>query len=566
MIEQNEISINFVFLHLHSQSVASRVNHGFQIAQRVAMVYRAALHSGSEYIAILHTRDPIKLLQNASNENCSNRLLVMSDIFTSIRMSDIEIADFMAEQISRSIIKSRFYTMQSSLLNTFGQYTLWGYNLNKEFHLFLDLCPNTSQLGYCLLKYCDVMKIYRRFDTTKNIEPDLPDYLSVIFYNLRSIMVNQVLSYKKQNTINIELLIRAHDCFVHECSMEGIAFVLQRCKSLTMTLAKAKSWQLIVNLLMGIGRYTDMYYCFEILIKNDQFESLLGQFECDQVNGLREAIISYLHIHHPDDHEKYRLTALHFQMFKELAHLAEYEAQTIINRLLTQHEITSSAYERTYNDPNINSSVCCNEIYKLKCNRLVSDGLINAMESYAHAAENYLLENRLGLAQRTASNAELIAMQIDLTREAILANKIECICVLNIRNENVFKYLINEELNVPQALILSRAYPYEILWTEAIFNHHILNGRYQYIQDYCARKELTDDMVENILKNYIQLKDKITTQSENAMSNIIEMVQNITQRYKLASLFSGKKIVESLINSECLHYLKDTHYGRIDRV
>lgn len=530
------------------------------------MVYRIALHSGNEYIDILHTKDSLKLLQNASNENCSNRLLVMSDIFTSIRMSDIEIADFLAEQISRSIIKSRFYTMQSSLLNTFGQYTLWGYNLNKDFHLLLDLCPNTSQLGYCLLKYCDVLKIYRRFDTVKNIEPDLPDYLQTIFENLRSIMVNQVLSYKKQNTINIELLIKAHDCFVHECSMEGIAFVLQRCKSLTMTLAKAKSWQLIVNLLMGIGRYTDMYYCFEILIKNDQFESMLGQFESDQVNGLREAIISYLHTHHPDDHEKYRLAALHFQMFKELAYLSECEAQIIINRLLSENEITASGNERTCNDSNLNSSTFHNEIYKLKCNRLVSDALINAMESYAHAAENYLLENRLGLAQRAASNAELLAMQIDLTREALLANKTECICVLNIRNENIFKHLVNEELKVPQALILSRAYPYEIIWTEAIFSQHILQGKHQYLHDYCARKELTDDMVENILKNYIQLKEKITSHSECAMSNIIEMVQNITQRYKLASLFSSKKIVENLINSEALHYLKDTHYGRIDRV
>lgn len=521
------------------------------------MVFRAALHSGNDYIDILHTRDPIKLLQNATRENCSNRLLVMSDIFTSIRMSDIEIAEFMAEQISRSIIKSRFYTMQSSLLNTFGQYTLWGYNLNKDFHMFLELCPNTSQLGYCLLKYCDVLKIYRRFDTVKNVEPDLTSDLKLIFENLRSIMVNQVLSYKKQNTINIELLIKAHDCFVHECSMEGIVFVLQRCKSLTMTLAKAKSWQLIVNLLMGIGRYTDMYYCFEILIKNDQFESLLGQFEGDRVNGLREAIISYLHVHHPEDHEKYRLAALHFQMFKELAHLSECEAQTIINRLLRQHEITPS---------NDNSSNTSSEINKLKCSRSVSDSLINAMESHAHAAENYLLENRLGLAQRAASNAELIAMQIDLIREALIANKNECICVLNIRSENVFKHLVNDELKVPQALILSRAYPYEIVWTESIFNQHIIQGKQQYIHDYCARKELTDDMVEIILKNYIQLKDKVTLQSEMAMSNIIEMVQNITQRYKLASLFSGKKIVENLINSEALHYLKDTDYGRNDRI
>lgn len=540
------------------QNVASRVTHGFRIAQRVAMVFRAALHSEKDYIDVLHIKDPFVLLHNAIRESCTNRLLVMSDIFTSMQMPDSEIADFMAEQISRSIIKSRFYTMQSSILHTFGQNILWGYDLNKDFHLFLELCPNTSQLGHCLLRYCDILKVYRRFDSLKNAEPDLSADLESIFQNLRAIMASQVLSYKKQNTINVELLIKAHDCFVHECSMEGIAFVLQRCKSLAMTLTKAKSWQLIVSLLMGIGRYRDMYYCFETLIKNDQFESLLGQFDSDRVNGLKEAIITYLHEHYPDDGEKYRLAALHFQMFNELAQMSETEARTIIDRTLSLHGVSSTGEAA--------GEAISSEVNLIKCSRAVSDALINAMEAHAHAAENYLLENRLALAQRAASNAEVIAMQIDLIREALLASKSSCICVLHIRNENVFRHLVNSELKVPQALILSRVCPYEIFWTEAIFNQYVILGREQYVQDYSARKELSDEMIENILKNYLLSKEKITASSEAAMAVIIEMVQNITLRYKLASLFSGKKIIENLLNSEALYYLKDTNYGRNEMI
>lgn len=426
---------------------------------------------------MLQTKEAYDLLHSAINEECLNRLLVMSDIMTSMEMTDTEIADFMAEQISRAIIKSRFYTMQNAMSHTFGQNFLWGYDLDKEFHLFLELCPSTSQLGHCLLKYCDVLKIYRQFDTVKNTEPDLgerqnSEELRSIFINLRNIMVSQVLSHKKQNTISVELLIKAHDCFVHECSMEGIAFVLQRCKTLTVTLSAAKSWHLIVKLLMGVGRYRDMYYCFETLIKNDQFESLLGQFEEERANGLKDAIISYLHENHPEDREKYRLAALHFQMFKELAQIAEVEAKAIIDRTLELNEvkrddeismmsstISISRYSAdrdsfdgngpstfdAMSNGNISSAIQAG-VHFLRCNKSVVDTLTAAMEAYAHAAENYLLENKLGLAQRAASNAEIVAMQIHLVRVSVDSGKPSCMSVLNIRNETVFRYLVNNEL------------------------------------------------------------------------------------------------------------------------
>ena len=40
---------------------------------------------------------------------------------------------------------------------------LWGYDLDREFHLFLELCPNTTLLGKCLLEYCDELRVYRKY-------------------------------------------------------------------------------------------------------------------------------------------------------------------------------------------------------------------------------------------------------------------------------------------------------------------------------------------------------------------------------------------------------------------
>lgn len=116
--------------------------------------------------------------------------------------------------------------------------------------------------------------------------------------------------------------------------------------------------------------------------------------------------------------------------------------------------------------------------------------------------------------------------------------------------------------SVPQALILSRTYPYEIVWTEAIFNQYIIQGKESYFVDFCSRIELTDDMIEIIVNNFLQMSATITNKMEQSISSIVEMVQSVTMRYKLASILSDKRIIANLINEESLYYLKDTNYGR----
>lgn len=248
------------------------------------MTSRAAMYLDKEYVDVLKIKDPYLLLQSAIDEDCLNKLVVMNDIMTSMEMTHSEIADFLAEKISISIIVSRFYLLQSPQGHTaLGQSLLWGYDLDKEFRLFLELCPNTSMLGNAILQYCDALKLYRKVDLNELAENDLDhdvdyfDGVQLILEKIKATIGCKGLSHKKQNTINVDLLIKAHECFVHECYMEGIAIVLQRAKILNSVLTKAKSWNLIVKLLTGIGRYRDMYYCFETLIKHEQFESLLGK-------------------------------------------------------------------------------------------------------------------------------------------------------------------------------------------------------------------------------------------------------------------------------------------------
>lgn len=80
--------------------------------------------------------------------------------------------------------------------------------------------------------------------------------------------------------------------------------------------------------------------------------------------------------------------------------------------------------------------------------------------------------------------------------------------------------------------------------------------------------ELTDDMIEHLVKTYLQyqLSNAITSKIEKSISTVIEMVQSVTLRYKLASLVGDKRIIASLINGDCLYYLKDTDYGRNEKL
>lgn len=359
-------------------------------------------------------------------------------------------------ELTTCIIRPRFYIFNAKdqPRNALRNADLWGHSIDRDFHLFLELAPNTTILGNCLLEYCDALKAYRRYQNGKEFEEtEAFERLSGIItqYGLPTPAptgtmsgIPQVLSHKKQNQIYVELLIKAHLCFVHECSMEGIVSVLQKAKALNGQLAKAKSWSLIVRMLIGIARYREMFYCFDSLIDNEQFESLLGQFDEDQKSGLRQAILSYIKEYQPKNgKELLRLAALHFLMYKELAEMWTEEAQDIVNKIQSMAE----------------------QAQKLRCSTQVQTLLQQALENYTHATENYLLDNKLLLAQQSVSRAELMAMQLDLCNKALEKRhnnnaNLLCVSVIGVKTREQFRELVNTQLRwvvlLPDKVIILR--------------------------------------------------------------------------------------------------------------
>lgn len=77
--------------------------------------------------------------------------------------------------------------------------------------------------------------------------------------------------------VEVCLLIYAHESHTVSCNMEGISAVLQTTRILVDKLKTRERFQLMVALLTGIGRYSEMTYIFDILAESGEFVRLLGK-------------------------------------------------------------------------------------------------------------------------------------------------------------------------------------------------------------------------------------------------------------------------------------------------
>lgn len=119
--------------------------------------------------------------------------------------------------------------------------------------------------------------------------------------------------------------------------------------------------------------------------------------------------------------------------------------------------------------------------------------------------------------------------------------------------------------SVSHALILGRAYPFEINWTDAIYSHFIQRGNETYLSDFRERMELSDTIIEALVKTF-QHQPRVTVAMETNLGRLVEMIESVTLRYKLASLLGLKRCIATMINDHSLYYLKDTNYGRNEPV
>lgn len=189
--------------------------------------------------------------------------------------------------------------------------SLWDVELNERFHLIQQIVPeNCSLLGYKLYYYANAL-----FESESNVVHEIQNFVPII-----------------------ELLIRAHDCFTTDCNMKGITLVLKKCQPLITIFVNLNEWRYVVRVFTGIRRYLEMKFVFQLLHENDQFEFLLRK-EFVKDTHLKMALLEYLEKHCPYNQELYRMVALHFNLFSEVASIWEAEAESLIKNLVYLSEM-----------------------------------------------------------------------------------------------------------------------------------------------------------------------------------------------------------------------------------
>lgn len=510
-------------------------------------------------------KNSFELLQLAASYDCDNKLLVMHDVMVASQMSNNEIAEFIAKEIAACIIRTRFlqFNKDTELITSTSSWSpsraaiddIWGFCLSKDLHLILELASSTTLLGNYLLKYYGILSQSSADIPFQSDDPEL----NRICTHLNRMLTPQILSLKKQNIIRVEILIIAHECFEYEVSTEGIGLILNLAKTLVHQLAAKKSFNLIVKLMNGIGRHREMFYCFELLIKNEQFETLLGQFTDKQTNGLKSALLSFLQEYYPSNKDFYRMACSHFMMYTELSNIWRKESTCALQSIIFMYQLKITKTGR------INSHQMQQvEIPYLKVDRDVIASLNDALNGMIHATEMVSMGNKIDMALRYSSHCELIAVQIHLAKVGMENEDRLCPCIINQeQNAEKFQYFANYELTVPQTMILMKNTELKIDFAKAIFVHLLLLEDENYLQDYTSRLELTDDIIESVVK--IKQLDKISAKQEKILNDLITMVGDRGLKFRLASHLGLKPQLKEMLNLQgTYYYLLDSKYGTVD--
>jgi spatacsin len=423
----------------------------------------------------------------------------------------IQVADFICEELVNAT--SRYVDSQQDRL------TMWDLSLDQDFVQVLQLLQdNCSILGY---------KIY--------------SYASTLY---KSHIESESLFKTSNLALVTELLIRAHECFTADCNMEGISMILKKSKEIVANFLVLQDWKLIVRLLTGIGRYTEMNYVFQILKENDQFEFLLRK-GLRKDGALKVALLEYLNKFCPDNRDLYKIVALHFTLFSEVAMLWEKEAQNVIKNLVT---ISKLEMQNNKMNPEEEPFILFQNTDSTK------KFLRKALENYIHATDFHLQGEKLNKAINSTRQAELVALQLGIISEVPTNGLV--ICLLNLRSSQIVS-LISSKLNFEQSLILVEAYNFHTDWASVLYEQYVIKNNSIFLEGFLKHLPLTETLIYDMSRKFITTSVNSMSSIE-CMKNVLNRLSSLHMKYRIASELGFTDLVEDLIATGQLVYLKDT--------
>lgn len=323
--------------------------------------------------------------------------------------------------------------------------------------------------------------------------------------------------------LQVELLVQSHDCFTLACNMEGIAAVLRSARRLTDTLHTHGQYTLMICLLTGVGRFSEMKYIFDILKHDEEFDLLLKKGQRGREESLRLALLDYLQQNHPQDSETFTMTALRFTMYREIATMCEKRAHENLRRLRDR---------------------------PMEHNTEMVGALQKIMTCFADAAENYVKESCYRHAETCVAQARLVALQIQLLTHGSKT------LVINLSKPQAVSFIHNHP-TFYESYIAEAVYRIGSAWAGGLFNRVIIQSDSKYLADFQNYIKLTPCLISEVAER-LKLMPQTSKQSIINMKKLLSLCTDVRIRYRLASELGLTEIQQELMRGPASHYLRDT--------
>lgn len=194
------------------------------------------------------------------------------------------------------------------------------------------------------------------------------------------------------------------------------------------------------------------------------------------------------------------------------------------------------------------------------------------MDNYTHATEFHLQGEQLTKALNSAKQAELIALQLGLLNQ--LQTKTSTFCLLDLNNSQIislitthleyvvafvwlFLCLNSVFLSFEQALLLVEAYNFHPDWALVLYEQYVVKNNTKYFYSFLQHLPLTETLVYDISRRFITSNVRSTTENR-CMKNIVTNLPSLHMKYRIASELGFTDLVQDLLASGQLVYLKDT--------
>ncbi|GIY09526.1 spatacsin [Caerostris extrusa] len=419
------------------EKLSRKCTIAISICHQILVHYTIAAVLEMGYMSVAMEKDPFNLLKNILVNKLNDEHILAKSVIVVHELADIDVAKFLSEEITESlkILCESDLVMIPEEKNAFSERVIYDPVRTIEgFQLIVKLCQDPSLLGNNLMN---------KFA------------LECAELDARS---------SDQNfSLLVELCICAHECFTTACNMDGISQILHNAQTLITLLEEADKFPIMVHLLTGLGRYSEMMYVFDILKSNEKL-TLLFEKKMENIPNLRLALMDYLTRCPSEGDNYFYALANRFGMYREKAQILEMSVQKQLSQLCKKNTTLDNE---------------------------MKEQLENALSKLSEAAKSYCKADCLHQAQSCTRLAQLVALQIYFVPSGVW--------IIGLDETSVARFITDHD-KFSQAYIVAEQYGNHQLWSQALLHNVVLRGDREYLREFQFYMGLKASLIADVVK------------------------------------------------------------------